>query len=214
MKAEPTFLHDIQIQISREILLRLLGAGTGAAQIRGDTLRMIEKAEELSENLLHPQGIYQILQNPQLEGLDYLRDHQLTGLALCTIGPELENKVRELMATGQEPEGYVLDAVGSVAAEATADVINAKICHWAAAHDLGATPRFSPGYGDWSLEEQRVIFRLLPAEKIGMRLNPSCMMIPRKSVSFAVIFQKKDQAQKITSPCERCGLDNCPFRKT
>ncbi|KPL18291.1 MAG: hypothetical protein AMJ92_08600 [candidate division Zixibacteria bacterium SM23_81] len=214
MKAEPTFLRDFQIHISREILVRLLGAGTGAAQLREDTLRMIQKEEELSKKLLHPQGVCQILENRQLEGLDYLRDHKLSGLALCTIGPELENKVKELMATGQEPEGYVLDAIGSVAAEATADVVNAKICHWAATHDLVATPRFSPGYGDWSLEEQRVIFSLLPAEKIGMRLNPSCMMIPRKSVSFAVTFRKEDEAQKIKSPCERCGLENCPFRKT
>jgi cobalamin-dependent methionine synthase I len=214
MKAEPTFLSDFQIQISREILLRILGAGTGEAQLREDTLRMIQKAEELSKNLLHPQGIYRVFDNRQLQGLDYLRDHELTGLALCTIGPELENRVKELMATGQEPEGYVLDAIGSVAAEATADVVNAKICHWAAAQNLVASPRFSPGYGDWSLEEQRAVFRLLPAEKIGMRLNPSCMMIPRKSVSFAVIFTEETSDTRFEHPCERCGLENCPFRKT
>jgi len=117
------------------------------------------------------------------------------------------------MTTGHEPEGFILDALGSVAAEAAADQVNARICQWAAAQGLVATPRFSPGYGDWPLEDQRVMFRLLPAEQIGMRLNQACMMIPRKSISFAVTFQKEAAGQKIEHPCERCGLENCPFRK-
>lgn len=213
MDTEPKFVRDFQIQIPRGEVLRLLGTGGQEGRLRETALKMVLEAEELSRKLAKPRGVYRILENLQLEELKYLRDEGLSGLALCTIGPDLEDRVKQLMATGREPEGYVLDAVGSVAAEATADVVNAKICRWAAAHKLVATPRFSPGYSDWPLEEQRAIFRLLPAEKIGMRLNPSCMMIPRKSVSFAVTFQKETAGQKVETPCERCGLENCPFRK-
>lgn len=213
MQTKPKILHDFQIQISHEEVLRLLGAGAGGAQLREETLRMIQGAEGLSRELACPQGVYRTLDNPRQEGLNYLRNHKLVGLSLCTIGPELEKRVKELMSTGHEPEGFILDAVGSVAAEATADVVNAKLCHWAAAQGLVATPRFSPGYGGWLLKEQRVIFRLLPAEKIGMRLNQACMMIPRKSISFAVTFQKEAEGQKVENPCARCGLTNCPFRR-
>jgi hypothetical protein len=213
MDTESAFVRDIPIPISREEVLRLLGAGGQETRLREDTLKMVQEAEGLGRELIKPQGVYRILEGHQLIKLDYLRGNKLAGLALCTIGPELEDRVKNLMASGHEPEGYVLDAVGSVAAEATADTVNAKICHWAVAHNLVATPRFSPGYGNWSLEDQRVIFQLLPAEKIGMQLNLSCMMIPRKSVSFAVTFQRETEGKKIESPCERCGLVNCPFRK-
>jgi cobalamin-dependent methionine synthase I len=213
MPAEPEIVRDFQIEVSREEVLRLLGAGGQEERLRKDTLRMIQEAEALSQKLLRPQGIYCIMEDPQQWGLNYLRDRGPVGLALCTIGPELEHRVKEMMASGQEPEGYILDALGSVAAEATADAVNARICHWAAAQGLVATPRFSPGYGDWPLEDQRAIFQLLPAEDIGMQLNPSCMMIPRKSVSFAVTFQEETSGRKIEHSCERCGLENCPFRK-
>lgn len=47
--------------------------------------------------------------------------------------------------------------------------------------------RFSPGYGDLSLEVQRDIFRVLePAGHIGLCLSDSCVMSPSKSVTAFV----------------------------
>ena len=47
--------------------------------------------------------------------------------------------------------------------------------------------RFSPGYGDLSLEVQREIFRVLnPAKHIGLCLSDSCVMTPSKSVTAFV----------------------------
>lgn len=44
--------------------------------------------------------------------------------------------------------------------------------------------RFSPGYGDWSLEEQKLLFPALDcARTIGLTLTESCMMAPVKSVT-------------------------------
>ena len=44
--------------------------------------------------------------------------------------------------------------------------------------------RFSPGYGDWPLEEQRILFPVLDcAHSIGLTLTESCMMAPVKSVT-------------------------------
>jgi hypothetical protein len=213
MNDKPTFVRDVKICIARDEVLRLLGAGGEGASLREDTRTMVQEAEALGRELVQPQGIYRILERPETDRLAPLRGQDRAALGICTIGPRLEEKVRELMATGHEPEGYVLDAVGSVAAEAVADAINARICHWAAARDLGATPRFSPGYGDWRLEEQRTIFEMLPAGEVGMSLNPSCMMIPRKSVSFALRFHAVAERPEVDNPCERCGFENCPFRR-
>ena len=47
--------------------------------------------------------------------------------------------------------------------------------------------RFSPGYGDLSLEVQRDVFRVLePTKHIGLYLNDSCVMSPSKSVTAFV----------------------------
>ena len=47
--------------------------------------------------------------------------------------------------------------------------------------------RFSPGYGDLSLEVQREVFRVLdPAKHIGLCLGESCVMTPSKSVTAFV----------------------------
>ena len=46
------------------------------------------------------------------------------------------------------------------------------------------TPRFSPGYGDLSIEVQRDIFAILGAQKrLGLSLNESLLMSPSKSVT-------------------------------
>ncbi len=47
--------------------------------------------------------------------------------------------------------------------------------------------RFSPGYGDLSLEVQREVFRVLePSKHIGLCLGDSCVMTPSKSVTAFV----------------------------
>lgn len=51
----------------------------------------------------------------------------------------------------------------------------------------GAKPRFSPGYGDLSLEAQKMIFDVLSPERhIGLTLNSSLMLSPAKSVTALV----------------------------
>ena len=61
--------------------------------------------------------------------------------------------------------------------------------------------RFSPGYGDWALEEQKILFSVLDcAHTIGLTLTESCMMAPVKSVTAVMAITEadviKDKAQK------------------
>ncbi len=48
----------------------------------------------------------------------------------------------------------------------------------------GSVKRFSPGYGDYPLEEQKRLFALLsPERKIGLTLTDGLLMTPTKSVT-------------------------------
>lgn len=74
--------------------------------------------------------------------------------------------------------------------------------------------RFSPGYGDWPLEEQRELFRALDcAKKIGLTLTASCMMAPVKSVTALIAVTDCGSREDRGDTCSRCGKADCQFRR-
>ena len=76
---------------------------------------------------------------------------------------------------------------------------------------MHTTMRFSPGYGDLSLDAQRDILGLLGASKrIGVCLNDSMLMSPSKSVT-AIVGLKKNKEEK-TNKCNKCNNKDCSFR--
>lgn len=43
--------------------------------------------------------------------------------------------------------------------------------------------RFSAGYADFALENQKIIYEKLQMDKFGVQINPSYILIPEKSVT-------------------------------
>jgi hypothetical protein len=107
-----------------------------------------------------------------------------------TIGPFIEEEIEKFTKKKKSLEPLILDAVGSECAEEAAiyisGIINEEIKQ---AHCL-PTKRFSPGYGDLSLDVQRWFFQNLKLEEIGMRLNESMLMIPQKSITAFIGWRK------------------------
>lgn len=106
----------------------------------------------------------------------------------------------------------IFQAIGAERIEALCDIFCADI-----SKEKGVLlkPRFSPGYGDLSIEVQQDVFSVLNCgKKIGLYLNESMLMSPSKSVTaFAGI--KKDnscikKAEKTN--CAGCGKTDCVFR--
>lgn len=55
-------------------------------------------------------------------------------------------------------------------------------------------PRFSPGYGDFSLEHQKEILRMLEtAKRIGLTITDSDMLSPTKSVTAVIGLFKTEE---------------------
>lgn len=74
-------------------------------------------------------------------------------------------------------------------------------------------PRFSPGYGDFSIECQKDLVRMLDcAKRIGLTLTESCMMAPSKSVT-AVIGAGTVRAGCHSQGCEACEKTDCIYRR-
>ncbi|MCR5400004.1 MAG: hypothetical protein K6E78_00255 [Treponema sp.] len=106
-----------------------------------------------------------------------------------TIGPLVDQKIRKAQLSGST-EAAVFQATGAMYAESLTELLNKKIKEEYLAKGYKAHPRYSPGYGDISLEMQKDFFRLLPLEKIGLTLMESLIMAPEKSVTAFIGLEK------------------------
>ena len=124
----------------------------------------------------------------------------------ATLGSRVDAAIRRL-ALGSVAEGAAAQAVAAALIESYCDEVQAKFD----TGGLAQRPRFSPGYGDWDLAEQRLLFPVLNcAKRIGLTLTEGCMMAPSKSVT-AVIGLSED-VQCVWNKCMTCGNINCPYR--
>lgn len=107
-------------------------------------------------------------------------------LMAVTIGLELDRRVSELSRAGDVTRAFLLNAYGSEAAEALLEALNREIARNEEARGMTTTKRYSPGYGDWPITAQRELLGHLNAERIGIHLTETCLMIPEKSVSAII----------------------------
>jgi hypothetical protein len=66
-------------------------------------------------------------------------------LAVCTIGPALEERVTALFAAGHTLQALALDGAGTAAIGEVSRMIGARICDAASARELSVGMRASPG---------------------------------------------------------------------
>ncbi len=100
-----------------------------------------------------------------------------------TIGPGPDMLVKRAEVGGVY-KAAVYQAAGAAMAEEWCNIVNKMIIDEAAKDGLAVRPRFSPGYGDLSLELQTGISRILNMPKnIGVNLLDSLLMTPTKSIT-------------------------------
>ncbi len=100
-----------------------------------------------------------------------------------TIGPGPDMLVKRAEVGGVY-RAAVYQAAGAAMVEEWCNIVNKKIIDEAAKDGLAVRPRFSPGYGDLSLELQTSISRILNMPKnIGVNLLDSLLMTPTKSIT-------------------------------
>ncbi|MDO4178827.1 MAG: vitamin B12 dependent-methionine synthase activation domain-containing protein [Phascolarctobacterium sp.] len=125
----------------------------------------------------------------------------------ATLGSKIDRAIRRL-AISSVAEGAAAQAVSAILIESYCDEVQAGID----TPNLSQRPRFSPGYGDWQLVEQKLMFRALDcARKIGLTLTDGCMMAPTKSVT--AIIGLSTETKCVWNKCMTCGNVNCPYRE-
>lgn len=130
---------------------------------------------------------------------------------LVTIGSRLEKMVLRLAEDGLVLESTVLDATGSVATEMVAEFVHGRVEEVAHAQGLCVSRRFSPGYCDWAIRQQKMIFRTMDGNSMGLRLTKECLMLPRKSISGVIGIGPRKM--KNYNPCKTCNKRDCLGRR-
>ncbi|MDO4566338.1 MAG: Vitamin B12 dependent methionine synthase activation subunit [Oscillospiraceae bacterium] len=130
----------------------------------------------------------------------------------ATLGLELDRLIERSQRLSPA-RALLLQALGAERIEALCDLFCSETEAEARSKGLEITPRFSPGYGDLSLEVQRDFFRLLDCGKIGLALNSSLLMSPSKSVTALFgLRPARETAAREREKCERCLKTDCGLR--
>ena len=133
-------------------------------------------------------------------------------LMCATLSAGADRLIRQYQAADMT-KAVITDALASAAIEQVCNAVDEEI------NELYPqeykTWRFSPGYGDLTLDIQGDLLRVLDAQrKIGLTLAQSGMLIPTKSVT-AIIGISKTELSRQRTGCAGCSMrHNCKFRKT
>lgn len=128
-----------------------------------------------------------------------------------TLGQKVDTLIEETQEKSVH-KGMVLDRAASIAAEQTVETLHRQVKSWCAPH-MDATHRYSPGYCDWPLDDQRRITSLLPLHACGIRVETTSLLHPRKSVTGVIGIGPRGIVEQHGNACGRCGQRNCTFRR-
>lgn len=140
------------------------------------------------------------------------KDCKKSAVIAATIGFEVEKRIKYFNSTNLT-KAVIFDACASACIEALCNYIETEIMEIAAQEDYNITLRYSPGYGDVPISHQKEILNALNAQKyIGLSSLDSSILIPRKSVTAFIGFNKGNKINK--KSCFNCNLyENCSYAK-
>jgi len=224
--------REIEIDLSRinvdpSAIESMMGIPEGKRD--PDTLAMITELIGECLSLFEPRGGYLFL--PAVSGGDQetiriantvfntgriigtkLAGAEMFSFFMGTAGSGPEELSRSMLEKGNPLEGFVVDLIGSCLAESLAGYLHDQIGEEAKKEGRGFSNRYSPGYCEWNVCEQKKLFALFPDHFCNIRLSGSSLMTPIKSVSGVVATGTQIKFSDYS--CQDCKRKDCPFRKT
>ena len=195
-------IRSIRPVYNKNLILSRLGYDKYRTALSGGTMREVERLINDTENTLSITAAYRIvdithINSPQivLEDGTTLSGQKLSELLknscqALIMGATGGAKIMELIARkqkeGKMSEAVVVDAAASEITDSALDFVMAMLeQHLRPKGKFLTKMRFSPGYGDFDILQQKEFYRLLKAQELGIMLNEACLLIPEKSV-FAI----------------------------
>jgi hypothetical protein len=204
-----------EIRIHLGEILRFMAEKRAERELPSSFKNLVKQQVVRAHSLLRPRALYSCGLKVPWQQHQMFKDAERMILGLCTIGSDLEIQVGQHFREKEYLEGMVLDAIGTVAVESLVALVEGEIESLVAKQGFSLSARLGPGYGDWPLEEQHLLFSQLPHEELGVKINSGGMMTPRKSISFAYRMGRENMVKPVHGDsCQLCNLgDRCAYKK-
>ena len=218
----------ISNQTNRREVCRYLGYSTNSKP-PARILSLVDEYVENAYHLIEPSYSYVIRDIEWVQGsIAFIEDSiifksqviaqlleqcEKVAVFLVTISKHLEETAYRLAEDGLMVQAAVLDAIGSVAVEKTADFVQDRIRESVSAQGLVTSRRFSPGYCDWDIGQQRMVFWAVNGDKVGVHLTGECLMVPQKSISGIIGIGPGSSNVENYNPCKTCRKPDCLGRR-
>lgn len=211
-------------RLTREAV-RYLGYGKNAAD--DQTMALIADSFENLRSVSRPKSVYRIFDlmhtgSDRIEfgGMEVESRNLSKNLKGCgeivlfgaTLGIGVDRYISRASLTDMA-RAVVLQACAAALLEEYCDSCQEQIAQEKKREGKYLRPRFSPGYGDFSISYQEQLVRILDcAKKIGLTLTDSMMMTPTKSVTAVIgVSTVKEPCHR--SGCEACEKKDCAYRR-
>lgn len=184
----------------REVLRYLR---TNSAVEDAAVTELVEKASKDVENHSDIKTLYRIFDCliddgvSKIGGLSFKSKRLADNLNGCkrvvvfgaTLGLQID-RIIKTAAVSDLALAMAYQAAASVSIEEVCDQLEKEIM---SVHNVKLRPRYSPGYFDLDITEQRKIFSLIELTKrIGVTLTDSCQMMPSKSVTAFIGVEEQN----------------------
>ncbi|MHC4260788.1 MAG: hypothetical protein ACYSTF_10335 [Planctomycetota bacterium] len=211
MKEVLLVLDTIPVQVRLEDVFKQLGYPPEGA-VPPATRKKVDAEIGETQSLIEPKAAYLSLDGVPEKGFELFSAAEGIILALATIGPKVERRAGKFVRTDRAATGLIVDAIGTVAVEQTADLLESKIREDCANFGWKVSRRYAPGYCGWEMEAQKEIFSHF-SDTLGIKLTSSCLMLPEKSLSFVCLLSREGDFSKVkVGNCKRCRQKDCPYR--
>ncbi len=125
-------------------------------------------------------------------------------LQIVTVGEEPSKKFETLQSANEYGEAFYVHGLGVETAEALAEWSHRRI-----KSELGleSGKRYSWGYGACpDLEDHAIVFKLLPADALGMELTESFQLTPEQSTAAVVIHHPEAKYYAVRGTTDGAGI--------
>ena len=193
------YIGHIPANPHRGLILSRLGYRRGVTQLCGEYRLFVDEAIKDALLLCQLRGAYGcadiierssnrvVLENGTVFTSEklalFLKDSDGAALMAVTAGREVYDKISGLMKEGDGALGVIYDSVASQVTDTALDWMMDFLNNTIGIKGKALTRRrFSPGYGDLLLSNQKVIYDLLNLKEIDVEITESFMLTPEKTV--------------------------------
>ena len=140
-------------------------------------------------------------------------------LVAVSAGPELEEEAQVRWRDGKPDEYFFFEVYGSAVVEHLVTMTGARLCAWAEGELAAVLPHYSPGYTEWTIDEQPQLLDVIRGPRpaaVPLEVFDSGMLRPKKSLLAVFgVTRYVDRVRPLTelSPCEGCSFVPCQYRR-